>query len=428
MSMQQWALPKRRDLIRQLHGSGVANYHHQMVFQGRLQTFSVYIVEIWFPCYRLSNGRTQSRQRELVASENLPDEFFSVDPDSTLALGRQEEILREMVVNSELMSILKRDPQTQPLILDADGYVINGNRRLCAMRMLLRENEQTYARFGSIQVVLLPPCADGDIADLEARLQIVPEGRADYTWVDEAMMYRRGRQQGWTDDHLADLYDKAPPVIRETIAMLDDAEQYLSDRGRPSHYSLVIKKEYAFRKLQKFRLQCSDDEAKKHFFTSVCYVMMDDPDAAEKRLYERIPDAFKFLDRLRETLRAELPPVADPPAGSIPDGGGLDLLGGLLTGQLADTAKRLRAPENQQKARELIRDTLEEMRDQERERRDEQYCLRSIQQAHTKLQSALSALEPSAATEGIEESLANIEQSVVGIRGWLSAHITHRPS
>lgn len=426
MSIQQWLLPRRRDLVRQLRASGVANYHHQMIFQGRPQTFSVYTVELGFPCYRLSNGRTQSRQRELVASENLPEDFFSADPDSAMALERQDAILRDMVVNSELMSILKRDPQTQPLILDGDGYVINGNRRLCAMRMLYTEDEQAYLRFRSIQVVLLPPCSEADIADLEARLQIVPEGRADYTWVDEAMMYRRGRQQGWTDEHLADLYGQSPPSIREAIAMLDDAEQYLADRGKPNHYSLVIRKKYAFGELQKCRRRCNNDEARKYLFTSISYVMIDDPDAAGKRLYERIPDAFKFLEPLTEALRTELPAFPSPPAiAGPPDNGGLDILGGQSTGEIVDAAQRLRAPDNQAKAREVIRDTIEEMRDRERERRDAQYCLRSVQQAHTKLQSALSALDGSAATEGIEESLANIEQVVAGIRGWLNANAAH---
>lgn len=421
MPISQWPLPRRRDLIRRLRESGSQSHHHQMIFQGGLQTFAVYTVEIGFPCYRLANGRTQSRQRELIAVENLEDDFFSADPDSAAALKKQDAILRDIVVNTELLSILKRDPQTQPLILDTDGYVINGNRRLCAMRMLLDEDEQAYSRFRSVQVVLLPPCSESDIVDLEARLQIVPEGRENCTWIDEAMMFRRGREQGWTDERLSQIYDKSPVEIRQAIAMLDDAEQYLADRGLTNHYSMVSKKEYAFRELQKHRRKCNDDEARKQFFTSVSYVMLDDPEAAGKRLYERIPDAFRHLDALSNAILEEL---AAPAGGisSIEGDDGIELLGTDASGSLTDATERLRDPLNRAKARDVVRDTLEEMLDLERERRDAQFCARCVQNAHAKLQSALSALDASTDTEGIAQSLEGIEQAVAEMRAWLIEH------
>lgn len=428
MHIAQWPLPQRRDFIRQLRASGSATYHHQLIFQSRLQTFPVYTVDVGFPCYRLANGRTQSVQRELIAEQNLPPDFFTADPDSEAALQQQDAILRRLVLEGrgkELLDILKRDPQTQPLILDNDGYIINGNRRLAAMRMLLADDEATYARFRSVQVVVLPPSSDSDIAELEARLQIAPEGRVDYTWVDEAMMFRRGREQGWSDEHIATIFDKTPAAIREAIAMLDDAEQYLASRGKANHYSLVVNKDYAFQQLQKCRKKLEADEPKKQLFTEVSYLMLDDPASTGNRLYESIPDAFKFLGTVETSLHEQLAPEGEVPQPRVMDG--LALLGDPLTDQstCAAVLEHIRSDENQTRAREIIRDTIEEMRARERERRDAQYCLKSIQKAYTSLQSALAAIDESAEVEGIPALLENIERTVESLREWLDGHAAH---
>ena len=426
MPIQQWPLPRRRDLIRELRSSRTGSFDHPLIFQSRLQTFPVYTVEIGFPCYRLSNGRTQSRQKEIVADEDLPGDYFAVDPDSAPALERQDQILRELVFNSETLKILKRDPQTQPLILDTDGYIINGNRRVCAMRLLLEEDEARYAHFRNVQVVLLPPCTDEDIAELEARLQIMPEGRQEYSWVDEAMMFRKARDQGWSDDRIADIYRQSPSDIRDAIGRLEDAEQFLQERGKPSNYSRVIHKDYAFKQLQKCNRRCNTDEAKKLLFTKVAYVMLDDPTAGGRRLYDSIPEAFKHLNAIQDNLLQELPPRPDEAVGGGEPSGDIDLLGDASQGDgMASLLARLDNAENLPKAMEVIQDTLEEMRSRERERRDAVYCLHCVQDAHTKLQSAMSALDGSAVLEGVEESLRNIETTVANIRGWLDARSTN---
>ena len=417
MEIIQCSLPQRQDYIRQLRQSGTSLYDFPLFFQDQMRTFPVYSVEIGFPCYRLANGRTRTAQLEIIATEDLTSDFFTKDPDSEPALRKQDEILRQMVHDAGLLRTFKKVQQDQPLILENDGYIVNGNRRVCAMRLLLQQDEETYSHFKHVQVIFLPPCNQRDIKELEGRLQVQPDIRADYSWTAEAMLYQDLRKQRWTDEQIADLYQKGISEIRELIAMLEDAEHYLETRGNDGRYSKVIKKEYAFRQLQKKRQKCVNDEPRKQLLTTVAYLMLDDPDTTDGRLYESIPDAHKFLDNIANNLQRDFEEQIESETDNEDD---FDILGGTTPDDFTGILGVLNETTNAPKARDVIRDTIEEMRNQERERKDATYCLRQVQQAHTKLQSALSSLDEDAETTGIDDVLRNIEQTVSDIRDWLS--------
>lgn len=417
MDITQSSLPERRDLITQLRDSGTSLYDHQLFFQDRIQKFPVYSVGIGFPCYRLGNGRTKPAQLEVVSTKGLPEDFFTADPDSEPALKEQDSILREMLTEAGLLRTFKKVRQDQPFILDNDGYVVNGNRRLCAMRLLLAQDEAAYSHFKHVQVVFLPPCENRDIKELEGRLQVQPDIRAEYWWTAEAILYRDLRDEAWSDQQIRDLYQKNIREIRDLIAMLEDAEFYLETRGKKRAYSSVLKREYAFRQLQKMRRKCAEDEPRKQLLTGVSYLMLDDPDTAEGRLYESIPDAFKFLDSIAEAVKRDF---ADQSTETKAQEDELDILGDTEGSILSDVIGILGDSDNAPKVRDIIRDTIQENRNQEQERKDATYCFRQVQQAYTRLQSALSALDEGADTTGVDDALKNIEQTVSDIREWLS--------
>jgi len=417
MEIVQYTLPQRQDYIKQLRESGTSLYEFPLFFQGQMRTFPVFSVEIGFPCYRLANGRTRTAQLEIIATDDLPNDFFTKDPDSEPALQKQDEILRQMVREAKLLSTFKKVKQDQPLILDNDGYIVNGNRRVCAMRLLLQQDEETYSHFKHVQVIFLPPCSLRDIKELEGRLQVQPDIKADYSWTAEAMLYRDLREQGWTDQQIADLYQKKISEIRDLIAMLDDAEHYLETRDNIGKYSHVLKKEYAFRQLQKKRQSCGDDEPRKQLLTTVAYLMLDDPDSTEGRLYDSIPDAHKFLDSIATSLRRDF---ADQIKSENTNTDNFEILGDTTPDDFVGVIGVLNETANVTKAKDVIRDTIEEMRNQERERKDATYCFRQIQLAYTKLQSALSSLDENAETDGIIEVLKNIEDVVIKIEQTVS--------
>jgi len=417
MEIVAWFLPQRRDHIKELRESGSSQYEHQMLFQGQMMKFPVFNVDIGMPCYRLANGRTRAAQIEIVSTKSFPEEFFILDPDSEPALKEQHAILQQMVSEAGLMRLFKKVQQDRPLILSNDGYVVNGNRRLCAMRLLVEQDEGKFAHFKHVQVLFLPPATEKDIKELEGQLQVQPDVRADYSWTAEAMLYRDLRLGEWTDEQIADLYQKKVKEIRDIIAMLEDAEYYLSSRENSGRYSLLLKREFAFRQLQKSRHKCADDEPRRQLLTATAYLMLDDPDNAQGRLYESIPDALKYLDNVEGAIRSEFSEEVKNASSQSDD---LDILGESQESSLEDIIRVISASENAEKARNVIRDTIEEMRTKERERKDATYCFRQVQQASTKLQSSLSALDEDADITGIEDSLKNIEQTISDIREWLS--------
>lgn len=106
--------------------------------------------------------------------------FFERDLESIEALEIQHDLLKQMLKknpNADLREFFVDNIQEEPLILSHLGFVINGNRRLCAMREVREKkhkdsNRELYDRFQYIDVIILPPCDEKDIDELEAQLQI----------------------------------------------------------------------------------------------------------------------------------------------------------------------------------------------------------------------------------------------------------------
>lgn len=410
MLIDQSTLTSRLDFIQQLQQSPTPFGQQQVEFQGDVNFYDVHKVDLGFPCYRLANGRTQAAQREVAVVEGLGSEFFSADPDSAAALEKQESILLSMIKagkDAQILEIMRTSPQSQALILDSSGYVINGNRRLCAMRLLFEQDSEAFVRFERIQVLFLPACSANDIDELEARLQWKPDGRSDYSWVDKAIVLRERQDRSkWSIEKMAQFYDMSKREVQLWIAMLDDAEDYLTTREWTGQYSKVIGKRYAFEELQKGRVKCGNDEPKKDFFTSVAYQMIDDADATGGRLYDSIPDALRYLDEIKKQLEVDFKGKS-----SSTDVKNLDILGDDLDSSYAQASSTIRDPKNGESVRNTVRDKIEEKRREERERRDSTYCLRQAKKAYAALENVYGGIdEDDVDTEGLQKLLENISR------------------
>jgi len=412
MKVKQWTLPQRQDHIKKLRNSGVSIFKDQIDFQGTIQAFDVFWVDIGLPCYRLSNGRTRSAQKETIVEKKLKDDFFSADPDSDPALREQEAILRKKIGDTILLKILKEKKQNEPLILDNDGYIVNGNRRICAMRWLIEQDETKYAHFKNVQVIFLSPCADRDIKELEGKLQVAPDSKEEYSWVDKALLYRELREQtpSWTDDQIADLYEEKKKDIQDLLAMLDEAEQYMESRNRKGYYSQILKKESAFRQLQRAKRKLAD-EPKKQLMTCISYLMLDDQNI-QRRLYESIPDAHKYLDVIADRIQNEF--KKDISALKV-EKDNLGILGEEVQNPYAGVIEILKVPSNNE-AINVIKDTLEEMSTNEKERKDSTYFSKQIQKAYTALQNASNAFSENSEVVGVVETLKNIKDLALAIK------------
>src|SRR5205823_478248 len=137
-------------------------------------------------------------------------DFFRKDPELLYVQEVQHQLLSDLLKVAGLKNKFE-DPsnrQVEPLIVDENGFVINGNRRLCAWRNLFHQDNAKWGHFSHVDLVVLPHADDKEIDRLEGKLQVEKDIRADYTWDSLAnMMLQRQTLHGLSDDELAELYD-----------------------------------------------------------------------------------------------------------------------------------------------------------------------------------------------------------------------------
>ena len=400
-------------------------------FQGRNATFRVSRVRIELPKYRLENGRTSAAQRDYIAKQRLESIFF--DPsrsENDDVQSAQHEILKQMADNSDpdknLFKFFTAHEQDDPLILDATGFVVNGNRRLCAMRELLAQNATTFKRFSHIDIILLPKCAPKDIDSLEAVLQVEPDIRQDYSWINFVYSVRQKLNTGQYDENqLCDIYRILPKELKALLNRLVQAEDYLDSRNKAGQYLELDKAQFAFEQLQKSR-QKLESRAKQDFYTEVAYHIIEN--AAGDRAYASIPDALEVVediksileaDLLKEEFKAERKALTAKPND--------DLFGTASEEDIDYTAafKALRKTEDKKAVRVIIQNAIEAKRERDKLAKRSNSALIRIRDANTALLDARAALPLQTAKEGISEQLDAIEQSVKAIRTWL---VTGKPN
>jgi len=422
-------LPTRLQFINDLLKSNPES-SWQLNFQGAPKQFGVYTVEIGMPVYRLSNGRTKSAQLEFIALHNKPEDFFTKDPDSIEALKVQHELLKKLADKADLLDYFKnpRHFQTEPLILDQYGYVVNGNRRLCVWRELLKEDREKYGKYAHIKVLILPPCTEKDKEELEDNLQLAPEIKAKYSWVNRAIRYKEKMERyNWAPKDIARENDlDKESIVSDYLDMLQHANKYLEDRGAKWQYSRVEEKEYGFAQLIRYRAKFKDIK-KADIFTALCYKEFDE-DQADNRLYQKIADIYKNIDDMISKIVEDNCPntkIEDikPSSVVIPNQG-------ISTVEL-NTQKRSAAvsaeqairitniindPKNKERITSIVEDTIASNKCRDRQCKKEKQLFENVKGARDKLRLAYEHIIPESITEGVDDLLEEIIKYVESIK------------
>jgi len=416
-----WPLHLRLDEFEKLHEQPNLPTH-RIVFQGENRDLPIIRVPIKLPKYRLANGRTVSKQEEYIATHaGIRADFFTGDPELLDAQEVQHELLLSLANEANLLNYFKdtANKQVQPLLLDENGFVVNGNRRLAVWRKLIEEDPGRYGHFTHIDVVVLPHCDEWEIDRLEAALQIEPDVKADYSWDTKAnMIVRKQRRDGLSDKEIAEVYHMKENEVRELIDMREYAVEYLRLRGKESRWSLVSDKEYAFRQIVKHRSKIAG-AGERELFKQAAYVLIDEPEAAGERLYKAVPEIREYLPAIKTRLQQEFPVVAPPQDEE------LDALFG-EPGEEGDVvevtlAEEIQKPENLEDARAIIVDVIETQRQLKRESKAERCLVESLAKAHSALAVAIKdGLRPDARLTGASAQLKELKKQVAIIEEWLA--------
>lgn len=397
---------------------------YQLKFRGRLEKYPVFVTPLDLPKYRLENGRTQASQENYLALEKnskLPEDFFSRDKESDQAQRVQHELLYEMIGKNNLLGYFKdsENKQSEPLILTHDGFVVNGNRRLCAMRTLYYTvDKDKYQHFKDIDVIVLPVCTPQDIDELEAYLQVQQDIKAGYTWISEACMLRaRQHKYNYDEERLANIYDKSKSDIKAILQRLGFVDEYLDFIKKNKQYRLVEQYEFAFKQIQKYRPQLKEEETRE-LFTKMSYVVIENSANISGRLYERIPEIKEHLNEITERFLKEN--IVSKP--TKPQKSNYDLFGSQKP-NASPMIDIFEDEESKSKIIDIAIDVIDGQKEKQRQKRKVDSVLNEVSAANTHLQNATNFLsEKNISKAGVQEHISAIEKSLDTIKRWIESN------
>jgi hypothetical protein len=368
---------------------------HAVLFQGRYRDFPVVRVPNPALVYRVDNGRLAADLEELSAQRHSPlsDLRQRAEAPEVQSLLHRLLVAKARDPQGPIYAELERlAQQTEPLLVQFDGTVINGNRRLAAMRQLLAQDKDRYAGFADVLVAVLPSdTAPAEVEYVEAALQMAPETKLGYGWIDRRLKLRKQRDElRLPVEQIQAAYRITDPTqIDRELAELALVEQYLSEYcAEPGRYSLVADAEVLFAGLraQLARLE----EAQRSFWRMAGFVMIHGRPAAD--IPERYARHFPFSapvppDLPSFAVRRLAAPFGVFGAGHTGDGDG----GASESSDGAQTLLAIfRDREQSRVTAKVIADTLDEVRLEAQEHRAPEQLLKKVRQTGR----LISRLEP----------------------------------
>lgn len=379
----------------------------QLNFRNRMTDLPVVRLEIGLPIYRIKNGRTSVEQQLHINKHKLDESYFEGSEENASVQAAQESILLKLSKDpkASIFDVLAHKArQTETLLLTAHGTVLNGNRRLAAMRRLFSDDPEKYQRFSHVDVAILPREArEKDLELLEAELQLAPETRLPYGWIERRLKLRHQvRVLKISRALIKSTYQfRKESDINIELNQLALAEEYLAEYlHKPRAYDQVANNEQLFKDLEdsirRSKLGRESEEARR----TVGFVLAKEAGSVPGRVYRFKPVFDKDFPRFAE-IYAQREGINLPhaPQQTSPDQQGSqssdtsDPLQRLSTPELStptidysELTTKLKELKNSKDIGRAITDIADGLRDEGKEKSTGMAALKSAQTANTKLQ------------------------------------------
>lgn len=237
------------------------------LYPGRKEALKVIVLPISMPLYRMANGRTKSEQMQLVQDQSLGESFFDSGQENETVQQLQHDLLVRLSkqaadgTGDSIYDVLLKNPQKEPLLISPNGVVLNGNRRLAAMRDIQASNPAQFMSLTHVTCAVLPPLTPQQEIDLELKLQMSQNFKLEYSWVDEALMIEEARKFHSVSE-LCEMMNKSKQHLNMMSRAFQEAQLYLTGKEKKPHsYGLVQNKFQLFKDLQKFTKEVSESKA-----------------------------------------------------------------------------------------------------------------------------------------------------------------------
>ncbi|MAZ85092.1 MAG: hypothetical protein CME90_16065 [Hoeflea sp.] len=395
-------------------------------FRNRVHHLPFIQAPIDLPVYRMENFRTFTDQRDYIAENGKKADYFAAGTESEEVQQAQHQLLYRLALKGKADSVvpvadvLEAEGQRQPLLITAGGIVVNGNRRLAALRELYDQGSK-FAHFSHIDVLVLPADATAEeIVDIEANLQAVPETKLDYDWIGEAQLISRLVNLGRTPKVVADQLRRKEKDVKYAIQTLAEADLYLKEApGTQGNYSEIREDaEQFFGDLPK--LLEGKSEAMKDASRAIAWTLYQNKGRLEGRLYDYNAAIGSLADNVLDRVAGELDIVTEPEQDADGDGEAdefaIDIGEELQPTNFAGVIAALRAPDNEAVIEALI-DAAQTEIQLDKGQKSGGAALKAVQQAHTKLASVdMSRAEKSTVVK-ISKQLDAIKKIVAELEG-----------
>lgn len=207
-------------------------------FRGATADLPVIQLPIGMPVYRMENFRTFTDQRVVITKKGLKQNYF-VQGQETESIQQEQHALLDALAKkastsvTPVIDVLRKEGQREPLLITMTGIVVNGNRRLCAMRELYQEELEANVsspRFAFVNCAVLPAdTTANEIVEIEANLQAKPETRLDYDWIGDAKLISSLVAIYGNTTTVAAKHNRGDREVKNVLQALAEADLYLKE-------------------------------------------------------------------------------------------------------------------------------------------------------------------------------------------------------
>lgn len=386
--------------------------------------YEVYYVSVELPKYRLDNTRTLALQEQYVFDKGTQPDFFN-DVESDQVQEVQHGLLKALIKSSDadkdLLSFFSDHTQTEPLILTHDGFVISGNRRLCAFRELLEEDYEKFRHFSQVRVVILPNLDPDKIDQIEDLLEQQKDIKEPFSWVSRALGYKRRMQRyRFSDADLAKITGLKRTEISSLIEKLEIADRYLDSINKPKDYNQILEDFYAFEKIHNCTQKEKGPAIRKKAFEKLTFIAIKNKRSFSDRMYKNIPIIYEVQGLIQNELSEEFEQQLKEIEAQAPKNEELAALN-LVPDQTTSVITLLDKPEYEERIVNIVSDKIEEYVTLQREKKKKSSVLDRVRKANTLLIEANAIKSSETDKNGVLSQIQNIEKELEKIKEWISA-------
>jgi hypothetical protein len=375
--------------------------------------------------YRMENFRTYIDQHTYIIREGKPADFFLSGQENESVQQLQHEILALLARKGRadsiapVIDVLKTEKQREPILITHRGVVVNGNRRLAAMRELYDENRTANAEFSHVDCLVLPAdITPEEIVDIEARLQAKPETKLDYDWIGDCLLIQKLLDLGRTTAQVADRLNRKQAEIKNSLAALGEAKVYLKDwANADGDFTRVRESEQFFKDLP--GLVQGKEEGLADASRVIAWNLFENRDQLDERLYAFNVvfgrNTAEVMDRVADRLGIPLSGDTVEDDGSFD----VDVDAGETTTLYQPVIDALRDPTKKDEALEVLIEVSRGILEHERGRKSGGAALKAIISANTRLSEVDLSRADASSYSAMARQLEQIGKRVTELRSTL---------